>query len=155
MCATLFFMEWFVTLFGKWAKVSKAGGENQECIDMFAQLRELIRRDFFDGICVHIPNEFSGKRNSRYGMIQRCMGKISGAPDYVLINRDGAIFIEMKIKGGKQSKNQKAFQTWCRINRVIYEVCYSKEEAWHVMQRYGFLSEETYRQLLRESGRVA
>lgn len=143
-------MDWYITLFGKWANIKNAKGESQECVDFFAPIREAIRVGEFNGVGVHIANEYSGTKSNVFGQVMKCMGKVSGAADYVFTRKDCAVWIEMKHGKGKQQKNQEAFQAWCESQDTPYHLCQSKEEAWEVLKEYGFLPEETYRQFQRQ-----
>lgn len=82
----------------------------------------------------HVPNEsftsvtFSVKLNS--------MGRISGAPDFVITTKENTIYIELKAKSsrGTLSPNQKAFQSWCELAEVPYYVASSLEEAQNIVR---------------------
>lgn len=76
-----------------------------------------------------VPN--SGSRSKVLGGLMRAEGMRSGVADLIFLKANkqyNALCIEMKIKGGKQSDNQKDFQSNVEINGSKYVICYSLED---------------------------
>ena len=79
---------------------------------------------------VHIPNEQAHGNAVATGQLIT-MGMIPGAPDLLVpLGRNRTIFMEVKAPKGRQSENQKAFQTgWCERYGYPYRIVRSAEEA--------------------------
>lgn len=88
-----------------------------------------LRNMSLDGkelVWFHVPNESNG--GARFGMNLNSIGRIAGAPDYVLITKDKTILMEIKTKKGRLSENQKMFSKWCETCGVKYRIVWSFEE---------------------------
>ena len=84
-----------------------------------------------------VPN--AGKRSLRMGARMKAEGLRAGVPDLCLpVHRNGygALYIELKVKGGKVSELQEIWISRLRYwgNRV--EVCYGWDEARDVLVDY-------------------
>lgn len=82
----------------------------------------LLKNKTLDGdpiVWFHVPNE-AGKSGVRYGMALNSMGRIAGAPDYVITTPKGTLFMEVKAENGNLSEKQKAFKAWCDIVGTRY-----------------------------------
>lgn len=109
---------------------AKPDSEAYICIAFANYLRERSLRDnMFPFIWFHVCNEFSGARKPFFGMQQSWMGKVPGVADFCLISKEKSLFIEFKVKGGKQTNNQKVFAAWCQSLNIEYNICYSANEA--------------------------
>jgi hypothetical protein len=91
-----------------------------------------LRVQYPNLLAFHVPN--GGNRSKKEGAKFKAMGVLAGVPDILII--DYSLAIELKVKGGRLSTNQKnvipAF-----INRGWYvEVVYSLEEFIHVVTKY-------------------
>jgi hypothetical protein len=79
------------------------------------------------------PNELLGSARGNGGIRRMArfkrMGLRPGAADFTIIRDALGYFLELKIKGGKQSDNQKEFQSDALRAGAEYEVAYSFEEA--------------------------
>ena len=74
-----------------------------------------------------VPN--GGSRNVREAQRLKDEGVLAGVADLnVLLPNGKIIYIEMKIKGNKQTPNQKAFQQKAEALGYKYYVCYSFDE---------------------------
>jgi hypothetical protein len=121
--------------FGKWAKLTKGRPEDMECAKLCAAIRQAILNDQFIGMFLHIPNEELTDVKPQTALIKKVTGKIHGAADYIFIGPHHAFFIEMKAGKGKQSENQKMFQSWCAASGIDYHLCYSAEDAIAILER--------------------
>lgn len=87
--------------------------------------------DGFPVIWFHVPNE-AGKSGARYGASLNAMGRIAGAPDYVVIVPNKILLIEAKADKGRLSPRQSDFRTWCNIHgdklKVHYNVVYNIDD---------------------------
>lgn len=84
-----------------------------------------------------IPN--GGARSKRTGAMLKAEGVKSGVPDYFLPVARGrfhGLFIELKAKGGKPSKNQKAWITVLKGYDYAAGVCYGADEAIKILEAY-------------------
>lgn len=59
------------------------------------------------GLLIHVPNE--GRRSAREGLKMVRMGLTKGVADFLLVSR--MLALEMKTETGKQTKEQKDFET--------------------------------------------
>lgn len=101
-----------------------------QCETMLSNLR---------GIWFHVPNEFSGKKNSLFGMKLTLLGRIKGAPDLIFIAPHKTLCIEIKKENGLLSTFQKLFASWCRQEKIDYYVIKSKEELHEILIEEEFL----------------
>jgi len=131
--------QWKADLFHKWGNVKKAGGELALCLHICTELRQLILNDELTGIFLHIPTETSDNAKIQYNMIQKLMGRIPGAADYLFLRGDAALAIEIKTPGKYQTKKQKSFQAWCSDFNVPYYVCTSWEAVRQKLIEHGFI----------------
>ena len=84
-----------------------------------------------------VPN--AGKRTPRQGAYMKAEGLKSGVPDICLpVARQGyhALYIELKIKPNKPSKNQLKWIDYLREEGHRVEVCYDWYEAKALIERY-------------------
>ena len=99
------------------------------------ELRKLTVSGAYKGIWCHAPNE--GKRSQIVGLILKAMGLIPGSPDYWFIWQNGRGCNELKVRGNRQTDQQKNFQIWCEHNGISYAVCYSVEQGLATLTEWG------------------
>lgn len=80
-------------------------------------------------VIFHVPNEFSGTKAPIFGMVQKAMGVIPGAPDYIVMKNGKGMAFEFKVPGGRLSEKQKAFKEWCEDSGVEYHIFTSADDA--------------------------
>lgn len=114
--------------------------ESAECIEFMEGCKKLILGGYMRAVVAHVANEYSGDNKPIFGQIQKAMGKIKGFPDYVVLWSDGGGGLEFKFGKGKQSDDQKNVQHWCEEMGVAYDVVYSAQEAFAVIESWGVLS---------------
>lgn len=88
-----------------------------------------LRNACLDGkkiVWFHVPNESNG--GARFGRSLNAIGRIAGAPDYVLITEGSTLLVEVKTDTGKLSQNQRMFSAWCEDCGVKYRTVRSLEE---------------------------
>lgn len=86
-----------------------------------------FRLQYPDLIIYAVPN--GGSRNVREAQRLKAEGVLAGVADLVVLLPQGkSLYIEMKVKGNRQTENQKAFQDKAIILGHPYTVCYSFEE---------------------------
>ena len=74
-----------------------------------------------------VPN--GGSRNVREAERLKSEGVLAGVADLVVLLPQGkSLYIEMKVKGNKQTLNQKEFQQKAEVLGHKYYVCYSFED---------------------------
>lgn len=74
-----------------------------------------------------VPN--GGSRNVREAQRLKAEGVLAGVADLTILLPQGrSVYIEMKVKGNRQTDNQKAFQQKAETLGHTYAVCYSFEE---------------------------
>lgn len=80
-----------------------------------------------------VPN--GGSRNLREAQRLKAEGVLAGVADLVVLLPQGkSIYIEMKVKGNRQTDNQKEFQKKAIALGHTYTVCYSFEEFQQVIE---------------------
>lgn len=114
-------------------------GERRLAADFANILRYETLAGNLDGIWFHVPNEWPSGNHFHYENVQRAMGKIPGAPDYVFLSTKGMGVLEAKTPRGSQSDNQKLFQRWCGMNAVHYGLFKSPEEGCAILKEWGIL----------------
>ena len=74
-----------------------------------------------------VPN--GGSRNVREAQRLKAEGVLAGVADLVVLLPQGkSLYIEMKVKGNRQTENQKDFQQKAEVLGYKYYVCYSFDE---------------------------
>jgi hypothetical protein len=132
-------VDWVLELFLKIPRVSNVKGEHLECVNFAKELQALTIKKEFKAVWTHVQNEFAGKKRPVWGSLMKAMGKVSGMSDYFFMWDGGNLLLEMKIPGGRMSDNQKAVKAWADEMNVPYEVAWSTEEAFDILQKYGLL----------------
>ena len=80
-----------------------------------------------------VPN--GGNRNVREAKRLKAEGVLAGVADLVVMLPQGkSIYIEMKVKGNRQTENQKEFQKKAIELGHTYAVCYSFEDFQKVIE---------------------
>ncbi len=86
----------------------------------------------------HVPNE--SFTSYSYTAKLNAIGRISGAPDFVIALNGKVIFMELKNpiknKKPKLSENQKAFQEWANMSGTPYFVVDSLQQAKHIIKQH-------------------
>ncbi len=100
-----------------------------------------LRNEALSGIPLiffHVPNE--SFTSYSYAQKLNAIGRISGAPDFVIASNGKVIFLELKAPGKnrstKLSENQKAFQKWADMSGTPYFVVDSLDEAKHIIKEH-------------------
>ena len=108
------------------------------CVEFANTMRQMTLEGKLPFIWYHIPNEFlpSKRVNYSFDLKQKHMGKISGIPDYCFMGKDKSFFIEFKIKKGRQTPSQIAFEKWCQTVGVSYHLCRSYKDGLDVVKGY-------------------
>lgn len=80
-----------------------------------------------------VPN--GGSRNVREAQRLKAEGVLAGVADLVVLLPKGkSLYIEMKVKGNRQTQNQKEFQKIAETLGHTYAVCYFFEEFQQVIE---------------------
>ena len=90
-----------------------------------------------DALAFHVPN--GGKRNAREGAKFKRMGVLAGVPDILILTpKQGfnGFAVELKVKGGKLSKNQKDRLNEFKTCNWLTIVCYSFDEFEYYVNEY-------------------
>ena len=81
-----------------------------------------------------VPN--GGSRNVREAQRLKAEGVLAGVADLVIMLPQGkSLYIEMKVKGNRQTQNQKDFQKIAETLGHTYAVCYSFEEFKDIIEK--------------------
>ena len=92
-----------------------------------------FRLQYPDLVIYAVPN--GGSRNVREGQRLKAEGVLAGVADLVVLLPQGkSLYIEMKVKGNRQTDNQKDFQKKAIALGHTYAVCYSFEEFQQVIE---------------------
>ena len=82
-----------------------------------------------------LRRSYGGSRNAREAQRFKAEGVLAGVADLVVMLPQGkSIYIEMKIKGNRQTDNQKDFQKKSIALGHTYAVCYTFEEFQKVIE---------------------
>ena len=120
---------------------AKAKGEALECIKLANELKILSVNNKLNCVWFHVSNENPVARKFiHWAKLQKAIGLMKGAPDYVFLWEKGAACIEMKALSGRLSDSQKVFQAWCQQQKVPYKVTYSAEEALNQLKEWNLLT---------------
>lgn len=94
-----------------------------------------FRLQYPDLVIYAVPN--GGSRNVREAQRLKAEGVLSGVADLVVLLTQGkSLYIEMKVKGNRQTANQKDFQKKVIALGHTYAVCYTFEEFQKVVENY-------------------
>ena len=90
-----------------------------------------LRNQVLDGwpiVFFHVPNE--NYTTATYAMKTNTIGRIPGAPDFVIVSPNKTVFLELKAPGrkAKLSDKQQAFQKWSDFVGIPYRVVSTVEE---------------------------
>ncbi len=103
--------------------------ENAGCAQSEAQIQaevvQLLQEHRI--FCHSVPNEGSGRDMIRQTQLI-ALGLRKGVADLVVWWPDGIGYLEMKRPGGRQSKEQKVFQSKCLDYGVSYDLAFSVED---------------------------
>lgn len=100
--------------------------KHQESILQSACVR-WFRLQYPNLVIYAVPN--GGSRNVREAQRLKAEGVLAGVADLVIMLPQGkSLYIEMKVKGNKQTDNQKDFQKIAETLGYKYYVCYSFDE---------------------------
>ncbi len=102
------------------AQTATLSPEDRECMKLVSFLREKTLTEDFPYVWFKVPNEFDGRKNPVFGRRMERLGRVKGAPDYVIAGKGNVMFVEMKSKRGRLSSAQKLFQEWCNACNVEY-----------------------------------
>ena len=81
-----------------------------------------------------VPN--GGSRNVREAQRLKAERVLAGVADLVIMFPQGkSLYIEMKVKGNKQTDNQKEFQKIAETLGHTYAVCYSFDEFKEIIEK--------------------
>jgi hypothetical protein len=115
-------------------------GEKKICAEFANILRYESLAGNLDGVWLHVPNEWPGRNHYHYENVQRDMGKIPGALDYVFLStKAGILWLEAKVPGGTLSEKQKLFQRWCDMHGIAHAVFKSAYQGCAILRERGFL----------------
>jgi VRR-NUC domain protein len=93
-----------------------------------------FRLQYPDLVIYAVPN--GGSRNIREAQRLKAEGVLAGVADLVVLLPQGkSLYVEMKVKGNKQTLNQKDFQKKAITLGHTYAVCYTFEEFKEVIER--------------------
>lgn len=90
----------------------------QECFRWWNNTYPMYR-----GLLFHVPN--GGSRNAREGAKFKTMGVVKGVSDFIFLWSGDAFFIELKVKGGCQSQDQKHWEALVKGERFDYFVVWN------------------------------
>lgn len=101
--------------------------ELQKSIIQYCRLQNVLvfQTDIMDGLKFFSQND---PRRFNFISHHKAMGYIKGQPDLVVCLKDKVLFVELKTAKGKQSKEQKEFQTKCKELNLDYYVVRNIEE---------------------------
>ena len=120
-------LETWKVLFGALPRVlSGAKPEDKICVEFFSDYVKALRDGDCNALIAHITNEFSGDKRPVWGMLKSAMGRVKGAPDYIVTWQGGSGFIEVKAEDGRMSPEQVAFAAACEQLGIRHAVCRSK-----------------------------
>lgn len=86
-----------------------------------------FRYQYPDLIIYAVPN--GGSRNVREAQRLKSEGVLAGVADLTILLPQGkSLYIEMKVKGNRQTPNQKEFQQKAEALGHKYYVCYNFED---------------------------
>lgn len=103
---------------------------------LHAYTADLLRLCVRPGVLwLHIPNE--GLRAARTGAFLKRLGMVPGAADFLIVVRGIAHFLELKTAKGRQSPEQRAFQTWADGSGAAYMIARSPEAVRNILEIWG------------------
>lgn len=83
-----------------------------------------FRSTYPDFVIFSVPNEATHSKSNYY----KSIGALPGASDIIIVLPNKVLFIEFKAPKGKQSTQQKEFQTKLESLHQEYHLCFSEEE---------------------------
>ena len=111
--------------------------EEEEQIKVFEWAEYNVGRYPELQLLYHIPNE--GKRGRKAAGALKALGVKKGVPDICLPVRRGmygALYIELKAKDGKVSKDQERWLNMLSTGGNVVCICYGGDSAIRVIEKY-------------------
>lgn len=114
-----------------------AKGEDKLANHIALELKAMTIEGTLKAVWFHVPNETKIKDKKDLISLRKktSLGLIPGAPDFVFLSKNKAICIELKTDTGKQSDNQKLFQTWCDNDQVPYYIARSIDDVKKILKQ--------------------
>ncbi len=132
------------------ADLAKAGTEHAVQRAFFGWLNMMATLDVYPmaRLAFAVPN--GGQRNIVVAARLKMEGVKSGVPDIIYPvprSKYAGLFIEMKIRGGSVSEEQKAWHADLRAQRYAVSVCWGWKQATEcfILYESGFAPEEHYK----------
>lgn len=82
-----------------------------------------------------------GKNNLLFELKLEAIGKVPGAPDFVIISPKKTVLVELKYGKNSLNGNQLLFKNWCEHDGVSYYVIRDTEELKNIMSRLDLIDE--------------
>jgi hypothetical protein len=114
-------------------------GESLISVEFNQQLMALKIEGKLNGLFFHIAHETGDGNKTAFGYALKMMGKFNGIADYIFINGNDVLFIEVKYGKNKLSEHQKLFQKWCEFETIPYHAINNVEDGLQLLIAYGFL----------------
>ena len=129
------------------------GEEYREQVALFNMLSILANKYPVLHMIFAIPNESygGGWYNAKRGAYFKAMGRKRGVPDIcVPIARNGyhGLWIEMKTKKGRQTKEQKWYEQQLMKQGYLYRVCRGFDDALKTICKYVGIADEDYQDIV-------
>ena len=127
--------------------------EYQEQVALFNMLSFLANKYPVLHIIFAITNESygGGIANIRRGAAFKAMGRKRGVPDICIpIARNGyhGLWVEMKTKKGRQTKEQKWYEQQLMEQEYLYKVCRGFDDALRTICEYVGIAEDDYKDIV-------
>jgi hypothetical protein len=107
-------------------KIYTENNLQQDCVIWFTN-NFCLKHHSPRGLIFSVPN--GGSRNIREAMTMKLTGLLKGASDLIVILPDRTLmFVELKIETGRQSDDQKEFETRVTELGFKYILCRSLED---------------------------
>ncbi len=118
----------------------KLGPEDIIASNIANYLRAQTVQGKLKAVWTKIPNEVADAKHPVFGKKMSWLGKMSGAPDYVVVGASCGLWIEVKIPKGKLSPDQETFMSWCDVWKCPHYRVQSLEEVEVILKEHQLLS---------------
>lgn len=124
---------------------SANGARQHKCVEYLLQknivsvLNTYEKLNKINGIWFHVPNESSVRLNPIQAKKRKCAGVKAGIPDFIFINGESVLGIELKSPSGSLNKAQRTIKDRFGYFGIPYHVVRSLEAFISLLERYNFL----------------
>lgn len=118
--------------------------EDKLAFDVASLLKAWTLEQRLNAVWFKVANEGTfSKTNSKalFGLKLKSMGKLNGVSDFVILQGNKCLCLELKYGKNGLSEDQKVFQSWCNLAKVHFAVIRTIEELEPLLKKLQFMGD--------------